>query len=318
MNIVVLDGYTVNPGDNPWAELAELGELIVHDRTPPELILPRAAGAEVLLVNKVPLTADTLAQLPRLRFVSVLATGYNLVDVVVARRRGVPVANVPEYGTDSVAQHVFALLLELAHQVGAHHAAVRAGEWVAAQDFCFWKTPPIELAGLKMGIVGFGRIGRRVGEIAHAFGMSVMAAGHSRGAEPRYRPFAWADIPDVFATADVVTLHCPLTDTNAGFVNRDLLGRMKSSAFFINTARGQLVDESALAAALHAGQLAGAGVDVVAVEPMRSDNPLLRAPGCIITPHMAWASLAARRRLMAATVANVKAFLAGRALNVVN
>ncbi len=318
MNIVVLDGYTVNPGDNPWADLAQLGDLIVHDRTPPELILPRASGADVLLVNKVPLTANTLAQLPRLRFVSVLATGYNLVDVLAARRRGVPVANVPEYGTDSVAQHVFALLLELAHQVGAHQAAVRAGEWVAAQDFCFWKTPPIELAGLTMGIVGFGRIGRRVGEIAHAFGMSVMAAGRSRGAEPRYRPFAWADIPDVFAAADVVSLHCPLTGTNAGFVNRDLLGRMKSSAFFINTARGQLVEEPALAAALHAGQLAGAGVDVVAVEPMRPDNPLLHAPGCIITPHMAWASLAARRRLMAATVANVKAFLAGRALNVVN
>jgi glycerate dehydrogenase len=318
MKIVVLDGYTLNPGDNPWDELARLGETTVYDRTPADLIVPRARGADVVLVNKVPLTADTLAQLPRLRFVSVLATGYNLIDVAAARQRGVVVSNVPEYGTDSVAQHVFALLLALCHQVGAHHAAVNAGEWVAAQDFCFWKTPPIELAGLAMGIIGFGRIGRRVGEIAHAFGMSVMAADRTAGAEPEYRPFAWADIPTVFATADVVSLHCPLTDTNARFVNRALLGRMKPSAFFVNTARGQLVDEQALAAALDGGQLAGAGLDVVAVEPMRADNPLLRARNCIITPHIAWASLAARRRLMAATVANVKAFLGGQPINVVN
>jgi glycerate dehydrogenase len=318
MKIVVLDGYTVNPGDNPWDALAELGETTVYDRTPAELILPRAHDADVLLVNKVPLTADTLAQLPRLRFVSVLATGYNLVDVAAARHRGVAVANVPEYGTDSVAQHVFALLLDLCHRVGAHHAAVVAGEWTAAQDFCFWKTPPVELAGLAMGIIGFGRIGRRVGEIAHAFGMSVTAADCSAGALPEFRPFAWADIPAVFATADVVSLHCPLTDGNARFVDRQLLSRMKPTAFFINTARGQLVDEQALAEALNAGQLAGAGLDVVAEEPMRADNPLLRARNCIITPHMAWASLAARRRLMAATVANVKAFLCEHPINVVN
>jgi glycerate dehydrogenase len=318
MNIVVLDGYTINPGDNPWNELAELGDLTVYDRTPAELILSRARDADVLLVNKVPLTTDTLAQLPRLRFVSVLATGYNLVDVAAARQRRVVVSNVPEYGTDSVAQHVFALLLDLCHRVAAHHAAVIAGEWIAAQDFCFWKSPPIELAGLAMGIVGFGRIGRRVGEIAHAFGMSVMAADCSVGAEPGYQPFAWTDIPTVFATADAVSLHCPLTDTNTRFVDRQLLGRMKPSAFFINTARGQLVDEHALADALSAGQLAGAGLDVVAVEPMRADSPLLRTHNCIITPHMAWASLAARQRLMAATVANVKAFLCGHPMNVVN
>jgi glycerate dehydrogenase len=318
MKIAVLDGYTLNPGDNPWNELARLGETTVYDRTPADLIVARARDAGVVLVNKVPLTADTLAQLPRLRFVSVLATGYNLIDVAAARQRGVVVSNVPEYGTDSVAQHVFALLLALCHQVGAHHTAVVAGEWVAAQDFCFWKTPPIELAGLALGIIGFGRIGRRVGEIAHALGMSVIAADRSVGAEPEYRPFSWADIPTVFGTADVVSLHCPLTDTNARFVDRQLLGRTKRSAFFINTARGQLVDEQALADALDGGQLAGAGLDVVAVEPMRADNPLLRARNCVITPHMAWASLAARRRLMAATVANVRAFLSGHPMNVVN
>jgi glycerate dehydrogenase len=313
MRIVVLDGYTLNPGDNPWKELAELGELTVYDRTPAELILPRASDADVVLVNKVP-----LAQLPRLLFVSVLATGYNMIDVAAARQRGVVVSNVPEYGTDSVAQHVFALLLDLCHHVGAHHNAVIGGEWVAAQDFCFWKTPPIELAGLAMGIIGFGRIGRRVGEIAHAFGMAVIAADPSARCEPEYQPFTWADIPTVFATADVVSLHCPLTDTNARFVDRQLLGRMKPSALFINTARGQLVDEQALSDGLDGGQLAGAGLDVVAVEPMRADNPLLRARNCVITPHIAWASLAARRRLMAATVSNVKAFLSGHVINAVN
>jgi glycerate dehydrogenase len=264
------------------------------------------------------LPAQTLANLPALRFISVLATGYNVVDVAAARRRGVPVSNVPEYGTDSVAQHVFALLLELCHQAGAHHAAVMAGEWVRAQDFCFWKTPPIELAGLTMGIIGFGRIGQRVGAIAHAFGMSVIATAGSSAAEPGYQPFAWKDQQKVFSAADVVSLHCPLTDSNARFVNRQLLSCMKPSAVFINTARGQLVDEQALADALNSNQLAGAGLDVVSAEPMRPDNPLLHARNCVITPHLAWASLAARRRLMAVTVANVNAFLAGKPINVVN
>ncbi len=318
MKIVVLDGYTVNPGDNPWDELACLGELTVYDRTAPEAVVQRACDAEVLLVNKVALTAAILAQLPRLRFVSVLATGYNMIDVAAARQRGIAVSNVPEYGTDSVAQHVFALLLELCHHVAAHHAAVLAGEWVAAQDFCFWKMPPIELAGRTMGIVGFGRIGRRVGEIAHAFGMRVIATGRSPARAPSYTPFSWAELPDVFAQADVVSLHCPLDSGNAGFVNRELLGRMKPSAFLLNTARGQLVDEQALADALNKGQLAGAALDVVAVEPMRADNPLLCARNCVITPHMAWASLAARHRLMAATVANVRAFLDGHPINVVS
>lgn len=318
MKVVVLDGYTVNPGDNPWDELAQLGELTLYDRTLAEHLLLRARDADVLLVNKVPLTAQTLANLPALRFISVLATGYNVVDVVAARRRGVPVSNVPEYGTDSVAQHVFALLLELCHQAGAHHAAVMAGEWVRAPDFCFWKTPPIELAGLTMGIIGFGRIGRRVGAIAHAFGMSVIAAGGSSAAQPGYQPLAWKDMQAVFSAADVVSLHCPLTDSTARFVNRQLLSRMKPSAFLINTARGQLVDEQALADALNSNQLAGAGLDIVSAEPMRPDNPLLHARNCVITPHMAWASLAARRRLMAVTVANVNAFLAGKPINVVN
>jgi glycerate dehydrogenase len=318
MKIVVLDGYTLNPGDNPWDELARLGELAVYDRTPPDRIVERAGGAQIVLTNKTPLGATTLAALPELRFIGVLATGYNVVDVGAARARGIAVANVPEYGTDSVAQHTFALLLELAHHVGAHDAAVKAGEWSRSADFCFWKSPPVELAGLTMGIVGFGRIGRRVGELAHAFGMKVLAHSPSRQGAPPYEGFAWSEIPELFERSDVVTLHCPLTADNAKLVSHGLLARMKPSAYLINTARGPLVDEAALADALAAGSIAGAGVDVVSTEPMAADNPLLAAPRCLITPHMAWGSLAARRRLMASTVRNVEAFLAGRPINLVN
>jgi glycerate dehydrogenase len=318
MNLVVLDGYTLNPGDNPWDDLRQFGELTVYDRTPAECIVARAAPATVVLTNKTVLTADTLRQLPALRFVGVLATGFNVVDVAAARAQGVPVANVPEYGTDSVAQHVFALLLELCHHVGDHAAAVRAGRWVTAPDFCFWEVPPLELTGLVLGIVGFGRIGRRVAEVAHAFGMRVIVGGVSQDIERQAPPVERTDVAGLFAAADVVSLHCPLTADNERFVNAALLARMKSSALFLNTARGGLVDEYALAAALNRGQIAGAGLDVVAVEPMRPDNPLRVARNCIITPHVAWASLSARRRLMKATVNNIAAFMSGRPVNVVN
>ena len=318
MKIIVLDGYTLNPGDNPWDELARLGDLRVYDRTPPEAIVARAHDADIVLTNKTPLTAETLAHLSQLRFIAVLATGHNVVDSAAARARGIPVSNVPEYGTDSVAQHAFALLLELCHHVGLHDAAVQAGEWTRAVDFCFWKTTLLELAGLTMGIVGFGRIGQRVGTLAHAFGMSVIAAGGARRDVPVYQPFTWTTVADLFSNADVISLHCPLTADNAGFVNRDLLRCVKPSALFINVARGGLVDEVALAEALNAGHLAGAAVDVVAVEPMRAENPLRHARNCIITPHIAWASLAARRRLMATTVQNVEAFIAGQPINVVS
>ena len=320
MKIVVLDGHTLNPGDNPWDELAALGELTVHVRSTPDEVVPRARGAEVVLTNKTVLDAATLAALPELRFVAVLATGYNVVDVAVARARGVRVANVPEYGTDSVAQHVLALLLELAHGVGEHDAAVRAGEWQRCPDFSFWHRPPLELAGLTMAVVGFGRIGRRVGELANALGMRVLASGRpggSSGAAPPWPGFAWRGVEALFAEADVVSLHCPLTADNAGFVGDALLARMKRTAYLINTARGPLIDEPALARALAEGRIAGAALDVVSVEPIRPDNPLLRAPRCILTPHLAWASLAARRRLMATAVANVRNFLAGTPTNLV-
>jgi glycerate dehydrogenase len=316
--IVVLDGYTLNPGDNPWDPVARLGELTVHDRTPADLIVERSRGATLVLTNKVPLSAATLAQLPDLRFISVLATGYNVVDMEAAHERGIVVSNVPEYGTDSVAQHVFALLLELCHRVSLHASAVAAGAWVRSPDFCFWRQPPIELTGQTMGIVGLGRIGRRVGELAHAFGMKVVAAGGQTRTDPGYRPFAWRQVEELFAQADVISLHCPLTNDNPAFVNRALLRQTKPGVFFINTARGGLVDEAALAEALRSGQLGAAAVDVISEEPMRPDNPLLKAPNCIVTPHMAWASLSARRRLLATTAKNIAAFCTGRPINVVN
>ena len=318
MKIVVLDGHTLNPGDNPWDALARCGELEVFDRTPPDRVVARAAGAEIVLTNKTVLTAEAIAALLRLRFIAVLATGYNVVDIEAARRRAIPVANVPEYGTSAVAQHTFALLLELCHRVGDHARAVAAGEWTRAPDFSFWFAPPVELDGLTMGIVGFGRIGQRVAALAHAFGMRVLASGRSRRGAPDYAGVAWRSIPELFAEADVVSLHCPLTADNAQFVNRALLARMRPTALLLNTARGGLIDEAALAAALAAGTLAGAALDVLSTEPPHADNPLVGARNCIITPHLAWASLPARRTLMATTVRNVEAFLAGTPINVVN
>jgi len=307
VKIVVLDGRTLNPGDNPWDPVARFGELTVFDRTPAAEVVQRARDADIVLTNKTPLDARAIAALPRLRFISVLATGYDVVDVAAARARNVPVSNVPEYGTESVAQHTFALLLELCNQTGRHAAAVTAGEWSRSPDFSFWKSPLVELAGSTMGVVGNGRIGRRVGDIARGFGMRVV---HASAREPRS-----PQLLELFATADVVSLHCPLTAENARFVDRALLRSMKRSAFLVNTARGGLIDEHALRAALDAGEIAGAGLDVVSREPIDPRSPLLGAPNIVITPHLAWASLAARQRLMGETARNVEAFLAGTPIN---
>lgn len=316
--IVVLDGATLDPGDNPWDEVAALGDLVVHDRTPEALVVDRAREADIVLTNKTPLAAAALASLPRLRFVSVLATGYNIVDVEAARRRGIPVSNVPEYGTRSVAQLVFALVLELCHRVGLHDRAVRDGEWAARGDFSFWKTPLVELAGKTMAVIGYGRIGRAVGELAHAFGMEVLAVDPAPGPSPAWGPFAWCGLDDAFRRADVLSLNCALTAENAGLVDARRLALMKPSAFLVNAARGALVVEADLAAALAARRIAGAALDVVSSEPIRVDNPLLAAPSCILTPHIAWATREARARLMHATAANVRAFLAGAPVHVVN
>jgi len=316
--IVVLDGATLDPGDNPWNGLGALGDLSVHAHSGPGEIVARAAGATVVVTNKAPVTAEVVAALPDLRFVAVTATGVNVVDLAATRASGIVVSNVPVYGTDSVAQHTIGLLLELAIGIGEHARAVREGEWVRARDFSFWKRPLVEIAGLTLGIVGFGRIGRRVGELANAFGMRVIATPpRGGGVAPGWAGFAWRRVDEVFREADVVSLHCALGPGTERFVDRALLATMKPTAWLLNTARGGLVDEQALADALAAGVIAGAGLDVVSIEPMRPDNPLLGAPRCIITPHNAWATLAARRRLMETTVENVRAFLAGRPVNVV-
>ncbi|QYM79598.1 D-2-hydroxyacid dehydrogenase [Horticoccus luteus] len=308
-SLVVLDGYTLNPGDLSWAPLEALAACTIHDRTPTEEIVTRGAKAELLLTNKTPLSAATLAQLPALRYIGVLATGYNIIDVAAARARGVTVCNVPTYGTRSVAQHVFALLLELTQHVGLHAATVREGRWARSADFSYWDTPLIELEGLTLGLIGAGRIGQTVADLGRAFGMRVQFATRAGGA---------AELAHVLRTSDVVSLHCPLTDATRNLINADSLRLLKPGAFLINTSRGPLIDEPALAAALNAGQLAGAALDVLATEPPPAAHPLYTARNCLITPHLAWATTAARTRLMHVATENVRAFLTGAPVNVVN
>jgi len=318
MKIVVLDGNRLNPGDNPWDEVAAYGELDVYDWSDPHQVLDRAKDAEIVLTNKSLVLRESIEQLPKLKYISVLATGYNSVDVQAARERDIPVSNVPVYGTDSVAQYVFALLLELCHHVGQHGEVVRSGEWEQSGTWSLYKTPLVELVSKTMAIVGFGRIGRRVGELAHAFGMRVLAVDIREEDPPGYQPFAFVSLRDAFREADVVSLNCALTVENEGIVGGTLLSSMKSNAFLINAARGPLVREADLTEALNSGTIAGAALDVVSTEPIRAGNPLLKAKNCIITPHIAWASLEARRRLMKSTAHNIGAFLRGDPQNVVN
>ncbi len=317
-NIVVLDGYTINPGDNPWDSVEALGKCAIYDRTPPELKLERALDAEIILLSKVKLDETAFDALPKLKYISMLATGYNNVDVVAAGRRGIPVSNVPAYSTESVVQTTFALLLELALHVGLHDSSVKAGEWISCPDHSYWKTPLLELDGLTLGIVGYGTIGRSVARVGAAFGMKIIAHAPHIPQNTGPVPVRFVPLEELFATADAISLNCPQTPENGGFVNARLLGLMKSSAFLLNLARGGLVNEADLAQALNSGQLAGAGLDVVAHEPMLADNPLLKAPNCIFTPHIAWASSAARKRLMAIVTENIAAYLAGAPVNVVN
>ena len=315
--IVILDGHTLNPGDLSWDGLGALGECVVHDRSSPAEVVSRAREAGIVLTNKTVLTREQIFALPRLRYIGVLATGYNVVDVAAARKRGVPVCNVPTYGTRSVAQHTFALLLELAHRAGHHARTVSEGRWARSPDFCYWDHPLVELDGRTLGIVGFGRIGRAVSELAAAFGMRVLADNH-RVPESAPPFVQFVELDRLFAESDVISLHCPLTLQTKHLVNGDRLAKMKPTAFLINTSRGPLIDEAALADALNQGRLAGAGLDVLAVEPPGADHPLVAARNCLITPHIAWATRAARARLMEPAVANVRAFLAGRPQNVVN
>ncbi|MBA4136647.1 MAG: glycerate dehydrogenase [Opitutus sp.] len=305
--IVVLDGHALNPGDLLWDELAALGELTVFDRTgSPDESARRCHDAEIVLTNKTPLTDELLGQLPRLRYVGVLATGYNVVDTAAATRRGIVVTNVPAYGTRSVAQHTIALLLELTNHVGAHSAGVRAGEWCRSPDWTYWSAPLMELDGLTLGLVGRGRIGNAVAEIAQALGLRVRSVGSRDSRE---------QLLAMLSESDVISLHCPLTDATKQLINRETLDVCKPTALLLNTARGALIHEASLAAALHARRLGGAALDVLSSEPPAPENPLLGARNCLITPHLGWASFAARRRLLQCAVANVRAFLAGSPVN---
>jgi glycerate dehydrogenase len=317
LRIVVLDGFTLNPGDLSWERLRELGECSIYDRSAPEEVMARARNAEIVLTNKIMLSADMIERLGRLKYIGVTATGFNIADVEAARERGIPVTNVPTYGTDSVAQMVFAHLLNLTQNVGHHARTVSEGRWCTSEDFCYWDTPLVELAGLTMGIIGFGRIGQTTARLARAFGMKVIACDVTA---PEEMPDGceMVELKDVFRHADVVSLHCPLTPHTEHIVNKQNLALMKKTAFLINTSRGALVDEQVLADALNSGRIAGAGLDVLAVEPPEQQNPLLNARHCYVTPHIAWATRAARKRLLNVAVDNVAAFLAGRPQNVVN
>jgi glycerate dehydrogenase len=318
MKIVVLDGHALNPGDLSWEGLRAIGELQLFDRTAEDQIVARAHDAEIVLTNKTHLSAQTLRQLKKTRYIGVLATGYDPVDVQAARELGMTVTNIPTYGTASVGQLAFALLLELCHHVGLHSEATRAGDWSRSEDFSFWKTPLIELAGKTIGILGMGQIGRRVAELAVAFEMRVVASDEVKRPVPAWPGFRWYEVDELLANSDVVSLHCPLLPQTRGIINAKSLAKMKPSAFLINTSRGPLIVEQDLADALNSGRLAGAGLDVLSEEPPAADNPLLRAKNCIVTPHIAWATKEARTRLLEAAVANLQAFVDGHPVNVVN
>ena len=316
MKIVILDGHTLNPGDLSWAGFEALGPCAIFERTPAPEVVKRTAEAEIVITNKVSFPREHILALPKLKYIGVTATGYNIIDVATARERGVVVTNVPTYGTRSVAQHTFALLLELTQHVGHHARTVRESRWVRSVDWCYWDRPLVELDGLTLGVVGFGRIGQAVGALGAAFGMNVLAtlSSSAKSAPPN---IATVNLDELFKQSDVVSLHCPLTAQTRHLVNTERLARMKPTAFLLNTSRGQLVDEAALAEALNSDRLAGAGLDVLAAEPPNAGNPLLTAKNCFITPHIAWATRAARARLMQAAEQNVRAFLQGQPQNVV-
>ncbi|PTQ95792.1 glycerate dehydrogenase [Mucilaginibacter yixingensis] len=318
MKIVVLDGYTLNPGDLSWDVLNSLGDVTIHDRTPVSEIVSRCAGADMVLTNKVPMSEETLNQLPDLKYIGVLATGYNIINTEVCKQKGIVVSNVPGYSTSSVAQLTFALLLELTHHVQRHSDAVMAGKWSGSKDFCFWDYPLIELEGKTMGIIGLGSIGGKVADAAAAFGMKVIAAGRTHTDQSHRPGFRWVEMMDLFKEADVISIHCPLTPQTQDLINKETLALMKPSAFVLNTSRGPIINAADLTDALNNNIIAGAGIDVLPVEPPPADNPLLKAKNCIITPHIAWATKEARTRLMDVTVNNIKAFVSGAPVNVVN
>ena len=319
MKIVVLDGYCENPGDLSWAPLEQFGEVVVYDRTPDnaEAVIERLKDADILVGNKNTITGEIMDACPKLKYIAVQATGYNVIDTAAAKERGIPVSNVPTYGTMAVAQHTLALLLEITNMVGHHNDRVHAGRWAEGPDWCFWDSPLMELDGKTMGIIGFGKIGQQTARMAKAFGMNILAAG-SRPTEEGRAIAEYVDMDELFAKSDVISLHCPLFPNTKGIICKENIDKMKDGVIILNSSRGPLVVEEDLADALRRGKVKAAAVDVVSAEPMTNDNPLLTAPNCIITPHIAWAPKEARQRIMNTTAQNIEAFLKGEPINVVN
>lgn len=319
MKIVVLDGYSLETGNgSPWTPLGEFAEYVVYDRTPAEATVERSAGADVLVTNKVVIGEAELSQLPDVKLIAVTAAGTNVVDLAAAGRRGIPVCNTPAYGTDAVAQHVFALILELCRRTSLHHASVLDGEWNRRGDFCYWLTPQMELTGKTLGVFGFGNLGRRVAELGHAFRMNVIACAHRETDKPDWAPFEFVSKEELFRRSDVISLHCPLTEETRGLVCAETLAMMKPGALLINTARGPVVNSRDAAEALHSGRLGGFGTDVLEQEPPAADDPLLSSPNTIITPHIAWATDGARGNIVKITLANIDGWRRGEPQNVVN
>ena len=317
--IVILDGYTENPGDLSWDGFRALGDLTVYDRTTdPNDIVPRIGDADIVYTNKTPIQKDVLDNVPSLKFIGILATGYNVVDVEYARKKGITVSNIPTYGTAAVGQFAIAMLLEICHHVAHHSDAVHQGRWTSSPDWCFWDYPLIELDGKTMGIIGYGRIGQATGRIAKALGMNVLAYDMNRNLSLEDEHMHYADMDEVLSNSDVIALHCPLFTDNAGMINKDSISKMKDGVIILNNSRGPLINENDLADALNSGKVYAAGLDVVSSEPIDENNPLLKAKNCFITPHISWAPRESRQRLMDIAVNNLKAFLAGRPENVVN
>lgn len=318
MKIVILDAYAANPGDLSWADFEKFGELIAYDRTPQELVVERAKDADIIISNKAVLDADTLKQLTKLKYIGMLSTGYNVVDIDAASKLGITVCNVPTYSTTAVAQMTFALILEICCRVGLHSEAVRCGEWCRREDFCFTLAPLTELAGKTIGIIGYGKIGAEVAKLADAFNMNILCYTPHEKPLPDYTNFKFVSLDELAKNSDIVSLHCPLTPQTEKMINADFIGKMKNGAIIINTSRGQAIDESALAQALNSGKIAAAGLDVLACEPPKEDNPLLKCKNCFITPHISWASYETRKRLLGIVRDNLEAFLNGNAVNKVN
>ena len=318
MKAVILDGYTTNPGDLSWEWLEKVCELTVFDRTAYEDIIPRCKGCDIIITNKTPLSKQTLEQLPECKFIALLSTGYNIIDCEYAASRGIPVSNIPAYSTAAVAQLTFAFVLELCNKVAIHNAEVKQGRWSECKDFCFWKTPLQELYGKTFGIFGYGSIGRTVAGIAKAFGMNVVAHTANPDKYKDEKDVRFVSLDEMLACSDIVSMHCPLTPKTQGIVNEEFIGKMKKTAYLINTSRGPVLDETAVADALKSGRIAGAGVDVLSTEPPKADNPLLGCENCLITPHIAWAAFETRERLLSILKENIFAFLGGKPINTVN